>query len=44
MRERLEFSMGGDGVEFWRWIDKKTGLVDDVPIEIVRYFNNASLS
>lgn len=42
--ERLEFIEGGDGVEYERWIDRKTNLVYRVPIEIVRDFNNASLS
>jgi hypothetical protein len=39
--ERLEWYDVGDGIEFEIWIDAKTEILYRVPIEIVRYFDNA---
>ncbi len=39
--ERLEWKHGGDGVEYEFWEDPKTGKIYNVPIEVVRDFDNA---
>jgi hypothetical protein len=37
---RLEFTEDGDGVEYEIWKDTKTGILYNVPIEIVRDWGN----
>lgn len=39
--ERIEWKDGGDGIEYEFWQDPKTGKIYNVPIEIVRDFDNA---
>lgn len=36
IQKRLEWYAGGDGVEYELWIDPKTKIVYEVPIEIIR--------
>ena len=38
--ERLEWEHGGDGVEYEFWKDPATDKLYNVPIEIVRDFDN----
>ena len=42
-KENLEFYSGGDGVEWEMWECDKCKLKYVVPIEIQRYFDDASL-
>lgn len=37
---RLVYDHGGDGVEWERWVDPKDGTAYEVPIEIVRDWDN----